>query len=124
MADHPNAAKYRELSEGFDPGDIGAMSEYMADDVEWWSIGSKEPARGKQAMMEQFAALADVEIKVDLHDVVANDEHVVALVNATATRNGRTLKYRTAEIHHVKDGKVTHRWAFSDDTEAINKFFA
>ena len=124
MADHPNAAKYRELSKAFDAGDIGAMSEYIADDVEWWSIGASEPARGKQALMEQFAALSDVDIKVDVHDVVANDEHLVALVEATATKNGKTLKYRTAEIHHVKDGKLTHRWAFSDDTEAINKFFA
>ena len=59
-----------------------------------------------------------------LHDVVANDEHVIALVNATATKDGKTFKYRTAEIHHVKDGKITERWAFSDDTDAINKFFA
>jgi hypothetical protein len=25
---------------------------------------------------------------------------------------------------HVKDGKVTERWAFSDDTAAIEKFFS
>jgi ketosteroid isomerase-like protein len=31
--------------------------------------------------------------------------------------------YRTAEIYHVADGKVTARWAFSDDTAAINEFF-
>ena len=75
-------------------------------------------------MMEMYGALSDVEIHADLHDVIADDEHLVALVNATATRNGKTLNYRTAEIHHVKDGMVTHRWAFSDDTEAIVKFFA
>jgi len=32
--------------------------------------------------------------------------------------------YRTAEIYHIRDGKVTARWAFSDDTAAINEFFA
>ncbi len=63
-------------------------------------------------------------IKVDLHDVIANDEHMVALVTATVERNGKTLEYKTAEIYHVKDGKITHRWAFSDDTDRINKFFA
>lgn len=124
MADHPNAAKYREVTEAFNTGNMEAMSEYVADDVEWWYIGGEQPARGKQALMEMNRALGDAEIKVDLHDVIANDEHLVALVNATATRDGRTLKYRTAEIHHVKDGKITHRWAFSDDTEAIIKFFA
>ncbi len=124
MADHPNAAKYREVTEAFNAGDMAAMNDYVADDIEWWYIGGDKPARGKQALMEMYAALSDGEIKVDLHDVIANDEHLVALVNATATRNGKTLKYRTAEIHHVKDGKITHRWAFSDDTEAIIKFFA
>ena len=62
-------------------------------------------------------------IEIDTHDVIANDEHMVALVNAKAERGGRTLEYKTAEIYHVRDGKITHRWAFSDDTAAINEFF-
>ena len=36
----------------------------------------------------------------------------------------RTLTYRTAEIYHMRDGKVTERWAFSDDTQRIIDFFA
>jgi ketosteroid isomerase-like protein len=66
----------------------------------------------------------DWDISVELHDVVANDEHAVALVSATATRGGKTLSYRTAEIVHVRDGKVTERWAFSDDTQRIIEFFS
>ena len=27
--------------------------------------------------------------------------------------------YRTAEIRHANDGKITEPWAFADDTEAI-----
>ena len=63
-------------------------------------------------------------IKYDLHDVTANDDHAVALGTATATRDGKTFSYRTAEIFHIRDGKATERWAFSDDTAAINAFFA
>ena len=55
---------------------------------------------------------------------MANDEHAVALTDAEADRGGRHLSYRTAEIFHVKDGKITARWAFSDDTQAIIDFFA
>jgi len=36
----------------------------------------------------------------------------------------QTFSYRSAEIYHMRDGKVTERWAFSDDTAAINAFFA
>ncbi|MEA2537134.1 MAG: hypothetical protein QOF11_1368, partial [Chloroflexota bacterium] len=62
-------------------------------------------------------------IQGKLHDVVANDDHTVALAEATATRGDQTFTYRVAEIYHIKNGKVAARWAFSDDTAAINDFF-
>jgi ketosteroid isomerase-like protein len=124
MADHPMAAKYREGTKAMEEGRPEEAADMMADDIVWWQIGSAEPLRGKQALMESMGQMEDWDIKVDLHDVVANDEHIIALVNATATKDGKTLRYRTAEIHHHKDGKITERWAFSDDTDAINKFFA
>jgi ketosteroid isomerase-like protein len=55
--------------------------------------------------------------------VVANDEHTIQLVTATATMGDKSFTYRTAEILHMRDGKITERWAFSDDTDRINKFF-
>ena len=66
----------------------------------------------------------DYKITANLHDVIANDDHTIILAEATATRGGKTLVYRVAEIYHIKDGKVTERWAFSDDTAAITEFFA
>ena len=62
-------------------------------------------------------------VETETHDVLANDEHPIQLVTATATMGGRELVYRTAEIYHVRDGKVTERWAFSDETDRINRFF-
>ena len=48
-----------------------------------------------------------------------------AMRPATAlSPDGQTLDYRTTEIVHVRDGKVTERWAFSDDTQKIIDFFA
>jgi hypothetical protein len=126
MADHPNAARYRAMTEAMGRGevDVEAMAAGIADDIEWWEIGRSEPIRGKQALMERMQAMGDVSIAVDLHDVVANDEHLIALVTATATRGDESFTYRTAEIHHVDaDGRLTHRWAFSDDTAAIIDFF-
>jgi ketosteroid isomerase-like protein len=125
MPEHPNAALLRKVTEAFNAGDMQA-AEYLSDDVVWHEIGRAEPIRGKQALADMYAGGTppDFEIKADLHDVVANDEHAVGLVNATAKRGDRTFEYRTAEIVHVRDGKITERWAFSDDTAAINEFFA
>lgn len=124
MQDHPNAALYRKVNQAVESGDFSSYADNIADDVEWWEIGSDQPIRGKGALMERMQGMmGQGSINLDLHDVIANDEHMVALVNATVERNGRTLNYRTAEIYHVRDGKITHRWAFSDDTAAINEFF-
>ncbi|HXV69899.1 MAG TPA: nuclear transport factor 2 family protein [Acidimicrobiia bacterium] len=123
MAEHPNVSVARELMEAFNAGDEDRIKARMADDVKWHMIGG-DTTEGLEALAAYMAdAGDDFSITTDVHDIVGNDEHVVALVNATANVGGQTLNYRTAEIMHVEDGKVTERWAFSDDTAAINEFF-
>ena len=125
MPDHPNVALIRAAAAAMDEGgDMTAEMELLADDVVWHEIGSDEPIRGKEALMQRFAAMPEgASIKTETHDVVGNDEHVIQLVTATASMGDQSLTYRTAEIYHVRDGKITERWAFSDDTERITKFF-
>ena len=124
MADHPNAATFRKLLDAFNTGDMQDMSDRLDDNVVWHEIGRAEPIRGKAALAARTSgAASSYTIEGKLHDVVANDDHLIALVDATATRDGQTFSYKVAEIYHVKDGKVTERWAFSDDTARINDFF-
>lgn len=123
MAEHPNAVLARQMNEAFNRGDMQALDGFFADDVIWHEIGRAEPRHGK-AELQAAVPAGDYEVTGKLHDVVANDDHAIALVEATATRGGKTLTYRTAEIYHIKDGKIAERWAFSDDTAAITAFFA
>ncbi|HJT63646.1 MAG TPA: nuclear transport factor 2 family protein [Candidatus Limnocylindria bacterium] len=118
-------AVIRQLLDAFNAGDVQAVAALLSDDIEWHEIGGAAPIRGKAALADRFEGfLPDWQITSELHDALANEDHAVALVTATATMGGRSFTYRTAEIYHVKDGKVTARWAFSDDTAAINEFFA
>ncbi len=124
MAEHPNAAMIRKSIEAMNANDIAYLDSVIADDVVWHMIGVPEPIQGKEAMRSMMGGDRGFEVTADLHDVTASDDHVVALVNAHAVRAGKTLDYNTAEIFHVTDGKVTERWAFSDDTARITEFFA
>jgi ketosteroid isomerase-like protein len=127
MDEHPNAALVRKMAESFNSGDIQRMADMLADDIEWHEIGRAEPIIGKEALAARFGMGSGTpppyEITGELHDVIANDDHTISLATAHATKDGRTFDYRVAEIYHMKDGKITARWAFSDDTTAINDFF-
>ena len=121
MAEHPNATVYRTALEKFEAGDMSA-TDLIADDVVWYQIGA-EPLYGKQALVESMESLQNVDFDIDVHDITASDDHVVGLITATVRAGDESFTYRTAEIAHVKDGKITERWAFSDDTEGIIRFF-
>ena len=123
MGDHPNAALYRTAFAAFAAGDMDAFGGMLADDVVWHTIGG-DTIHGAEAVASSMSGLADVEFDLSLHDTVGNDEHVIGLVEAHITAGDKEISYRTAEIHHVDgDGKVTERWSFTNDTQAVADFF-
>ena len=126
MAEHPNATLFRDFDSRINSGDMSAIGDFVADEIEWHEIGRDEPLRGKDAVIARWTSgpLANFEFSGHTHDVIANDDHTIALVETTVRKGDKSLTYRTAEIMHIRDGKVTARWAFSDDTAAINAFFA
>lgn len=125
MGEHPNALAFRRLIEGFNSGDMESVVSLIADDIVWHSIGLAEPLRGADALAANALNFPEgLDVTAEIHDVVANDEHVVGLIEATAVAGDQTFEYRTAEILHFREGRVSERWAFSDDTARITEFFS
>src|SRR5687767_9387436 len=78
MDEHPNASILRGLNERLKDGDFQAGFDILADDVEWYEIGRDEPTRGREALGRRYEeSVGDFEIKTDMHDVLANDEHAI-----------------------------------------------
>ena len=125
MSMQENAAVARRVTDAFERADMQELDRLMADDVVWHEIGRQEPRRGKAELRAAAPGGGEVDYVItgSTHDILASDDHAIVLVNATATRGGRTFSYRTAEIYHIRDGKIAERWAFSDDTAAIAAFF-
>lgn len=69
-------------------------------------------------MLEFFGRLFELSggtLKVELHDVVAGDEHAVALLTISAERAGRQLEDNTVLTSHIRDGKITEIWSHDTD---------
>jgi ketosteroid isomerase-like protein len=58
---------------------------------------------------------------LDVHAILADDEHGVALVTATASRGGQSATVNDAHVFHLRDGKVVEFWLASTDQYAIDE---
>jgi len=109
--------------EAFNAGDSAGFVDSLAADVVWHQIDGGT-LNGRDAVMASMSGFADIDFTGEVHDVVANDDHLIGLINAHVKVGDQEISYRTAEIMHMSDGKITERWAFSDDPQAIVEFFS
>ena len=131
MTDHPNAMMISRLYELFSQGDMEGFLESFAEDVVWHVPGRCPIAgdyKGREAVAGYFTAIDEMSggtYRVsDVHDVVADDEHVVGLHHSVATRPGKTYDYNETIIFHVRDGKITEVWEVYGDQYEIDEFWS
>jgi uncharacterized protein len=128
---HPNEDLVRRGYAAFGAGDMAALDDLFADEV-IWHVGGRGPLSGdfagKDAVFAYFGRLAQEtggSLRIDIHDLLANDEHVVALTTSSAERQGKSLTDSTAvQVFHVRDGKVTETWFTQTDQHASDEFFS
>lgn len=128
---HPNEQLFRAGYAAFQTGDMDALRDrYFAPDIIWHSPGSGPLSgdhHGVDEVIGSFAKsfeLTGGTLTVELHDVLANDEHGVALATVRGERNGKTLEDRYTHVVHVRDGKVVESWIHQWDPNAVDDFFA
>ena len=130
MAEHPNAALLRKGYEAFARGDIAALTDMFAEDMVWHVPGNNLISgehKGRDAVFAVFAKTMELTggtFKIDLHDIVANDEHTVSLSRASASRQGKQLDLRGVDIYHIRNGKVTEWWSFVEDQRLDDEFWS
>src|SRR5262245_13368780 len=114
MAEHPNVLLLRRMLEAFATGDMAVLDELFADEVKLHQCGNHPLSGhfdGKQAVFAAGAALGQVtagNIRIEVHEEVGGDDHVVALVNLAAVRpDGRTYDDLTVVVAHVRGEKFT-----------------
>jgi ketosteroid isomerase-like protein len=130
MGHEQNLEFLRKGYDAFEKGDIDTVMTTFADDVIGHVAGKSQLAgdyKGKQEVMGLFAKLMELSggtFKEEVHDILANDRHGVALSTTTAQRDGKSLSLKTLEVHHIENGKITEFWAWSEDQEEDARFWS
>jgi ketosteroid isomerase-like protein len=125
MADHPNVAMVRESFDAMGRGDLAWLDEHMSDDIVWHVGGNSSAAgttRGKDAVRQMMTPPGPDTLKIDLHDIVGGDDHVVVLGTAVATgpTTGKSVEYNFVNVFHVADGKVTEVWGMAENDAEVD----
>lgn len=128
--EHPNVELVRQGFEAFSNGDMDWMDRHMSDDVVWHVGGNSKWAgsyEGKGNVLDLFARQAQAmggEAPAPVtHDILGNDDHVVALGNASASAtDGSSAEWKYVQIFHISDGKVTEVWGMAENDAAVDPF--
>ena len=127
---HPNEELLRKGYDAFGKGDMDTIRELFAPDIVWHAPGRSPMAgdyRGVDEVLQQFGRVFEMTggtFNLEIHDVIANDDHVVVLVRARGERNGKTLDDTSVQVWHLKDGKATEQWLHSGDQYAADAFWS
>ncbi len=125
---HPNEELLRRGYDAFKRGDMETMAELFADDITWHSAGDSPLSgefHGQQEVFANFAKIPELteSFEMEIHDVLANDEHAVGLVTTRGEREGKTLAANAVHVYHVEDGQFTEAWIIQNDQAAADEFW-
>jgi ketosteroid isomerase-like protein len=129
MAEHANVEIFRRGYAAFQAGDLDTVRSLLAGDVVWHNVGHNHLSgdyTGVDATIGLFLKLFEESggtFKLEVHDVLANDDHAVALVTASASKGDSSLAVRAAHVVHIRDGKLTESWFFGEDEAAADAFW-
>src|SRR5436309_5006253 len=127
---HPNADKVREAFEAQAREDWPAVQEAFTDDIVFHVAGRNQFSgtyRGKEEVFDLFNRRNEStgsKVDIDVHAVVADDEHAVAMLVMRGERDGKRAEWRTAGMYHMRDGKIAEAWGFNEDQQAVDEFWS
>ena len=129
-AQHTNVQQARRAYEAFGAGDMATVGELIADDTVWHILGHgslSDDYKGKDAVFGFFGKLMELSggtFHLEVHDILADDEHSIVLVTEHAEKDGKKWKSRAVHvIHPDPEGRNKEFWAFQEDQAASDAFW-
>jgi ketosteroid isomerase-like protein len=81
---------------------------------------------GKDDMRRHFREIKELSrgtFRTRIHDVLASDEHVVGVVDASADKDGVVVELPRVHVWHVRDGKLSELFLHPSDQHAFDAYW-
>ena len=128
---HANEELGRQLYSAFSRADAARILELLADDIVWHNTGRNPLAgdsHGKEQVLGHLSRVVELTegtFRVEVEDVLANDQYIVVLARGFGRRSGKTLdgaKY--VAVYRARDGKICEAWFHWEDLQCWDDFLS
>src|SRR5260370_19488568 len=121
----------RQANAAFARGDLAALRpQFFAENIRWHIPGRGPLAgdyEGVTQVIELFGRIFELSggtARIELHDVLANDNHTVSLATIRAERTGKQYQDNLVQVIHVQNGKAVEVWTHPADPYAAEAFWS
>jgi len=118
---HANEDTLRTVYEAFAKGDVATVMGLFTDDIKYHISGRSLVSgdySGKDEVLGFFGKLMGLSggtFQVEVLDILANDEHGVALTMERGQRDGKTLENRAVHVWDIRDGKCARFRGYNEE---------
>jgi ketosteroid isomerase-like protein len=74
-------------------------------------------------LFAKYFELTDSTFRVEVHDLLASDDHPVVLGKVYGERKGRSIPEDYVQVSHFKNGRVSESWIVAVDQKGTDEFF-
>jgi uncharacterized protein len=128
MSTQEDAELVRRGYEAFIAGDMEWLNEHLHENVVWHVPGHNLTSgdyHGRENVLGLFAKTVQIALpEFEIHDIVASDGHVVALLTVRWRRNDNSETYegRIGQVFHLDGGQVLEAWTMGEDLAGFDRF--
>jgi ketosteroid isomerase-like protein len=118
---HANENTLRKLYDALGRGDVPTVLGLLADDVRYHIYGRSKVSGdyvGKDEVLGLVGKLVELSggtFRIQVLDILANDEHGVVLTRETAQHDGKTLDNHAVHVWDVRGGICTRFRGYNED---------
>ena len=113
----------------FRDGDMETVKDTLHDDITWVVGGNNRLSGTYEGIDEVFGLFAKVAeatqgtLRQDIHDMLESDDHIVTLLNVSASNDEMSVETHQVHVGHIENGKLKSMWIMSDDQAAWDAFY-